>query len=130
LRPFVPLFTSPHLATIAGNYWPRKLDTARFPVRERLCRTAPEVQVLVKEQRPEGAPKGEIVLLHALLVAAQDDPLVPFEVFSHPSVTRNPAIRLLAADQGGHLGFLARGSPRFWLDETLLGWIQETGNIR
>ena len=56
-------------------------------------------------------------------VTAQDDPLVPFEIYQHEAFTTNPAITLLAPKHGGHLGFLSRRRPRFWLDETCLDWI-------
>jgi hypothetical protein len=31
LRPFVPLFRNPHLATIAGNFWRRPVSELRWP---------------------------------------------------------------------------------------------------
>ncbi|MGH9581575.1 MAG: YheT family hydrolase [Bryobacteraceae bacterium] len=58
-----------------------------------------------------------------LAIAAQDDPLVPFEVYGHPAFRRNPALDLLAPEHGGHLGFLSRRKPRFWLDGVALDWI-------
>lgn len=64
----------------------------------------------------------------ALLVQAQDDPLIPFEVYNHPAFSRNPCLRLVAAEHGGHLGFLSKTRPRFWLDEVLVEWIQEVRN--
>ncbi len=56
-------------------------------------------------------------------VTAQDDPLVPFEIYQHEAFKTNPAITLLAPKHGGHLGFLSRRRPRFWLDDTCLDWI-------
>ncbi len=58
----------------------------------------------------------------ALLVQAKDDPLIPFEVYDHPAFRSNPNLTLLAPDHGGHLGFLARGANRFWLDPIVVGW--------
>jgi hypothetical protein len=60
----------------------------------------------------------------ALVVHAKDDPLIPFEVYSIPAFERNPWIRLLAVDHGGHLGFLSRRKPRFWLDGIVVRWLQ------
>jgi predicted alpha/beta-fold hydrolase len=318
LRSFVPLFRNPHLLTIAGNYWRRRLDEHRFPVESRLIETEPGVQVLVHSQRPPGAPSAELILVHglegssgagyarslaqaaleagfaahrynmrscggtehlsgktlyhsgqtgdllafirqlkprapvflagfslggnvvlklagelgeaakdliagvsaisapidlgacvkqldrrsniiysrrfvsrlkeriqlkekltpglfqladlpavktiydfddrftapafgfgtadnyyatqssnqfldrirvpALLVQAKDDPLIPFEVYQHPSFSRNPYLRLLAVEHGGHLGFLSKARPRFWLDEVLLEWMEQVRN--
>lgn len=64
----------------------------------------------------------------ALLVQAKDDPLIPFDVYRHPAFDRNPNLRLLAVDHGGHLGFVSRTKPRFWLDQVLVQWISEVRN--
>jgi len=60
-----------------------------------------------------------------LLVQAKNDPMIPFELFSDPRLAGNPCIRLLAAEHGGHLGFISRHKPRFWLDPVIIGWITE-----
>jgi predicted alpha/beta-fold hydrolase len=62
------------------------------------------------------------VRVPALLLAAQDDPLVPFAVYGHPAIRENPFIQLLAPEHGGHVAFLARRTPRFWADEAILDW--------
>jgi predicted alpha/beta-fold hydrolase len=59
-----------------------------------------------------------------LMVQAKDDPLIPFEVFSHSAIAENPCIRLLAVEHGGHLGFLSDRFPRFWLDRVVLDFIE------
>ncbi len=319
LRPFDPFFKNPHLATIAGNYWSRPKSAERWPVESVLYQTEPYVQVLVHSQRPEGEPRGELILVHGLegssdagyarsmsyaaleagyvahrfnfrscggteklalsnyhsgqtsdvlyvarerkragglpiylagfslggnvvlklagesgdagrdllagvcavstpidlgacanalgkpqnyiyaqrflrrlkekirtryaqapetytlehlskirtiydfddyytarlfgfgtaenyyrtqssnqylekirvptlLVVAKDDPLVPFSVYDHPAFRENPHLRLVAVEHGGHLGFVARRRPRFWLDGLVMDWLQETGN--
>jgi predicted alpha/beta-fold hydrolase len=66
----------------------------------------------------------EHIRVPTLLVQAKDDPLIPFSTYNHPAFAQNPNLRLLTPDYGGHLGFLARHKPRFWLDETLLDWIE------
>jgi uncharacterized protein len=63
---FRPLFRNPHLQTIAAHLWRRHGEEARYPLRSRLYRTEPDVHVLVQSQRPEGAPLGEIVMVHGL----------------------------------------------------------------
>jgi predicted alpha/beta-fold hydrolase len=57
-----------------------------------------------------------------LLIQAKDDPLVPYEIFRN--LPPNPSIELLATEHGGHLGFLGKRPHRFWLDETIVAWIQ------
>lgn len=60
-----------------------------------------------------------------LLLQAKDDPMIPFEVFEKAGIERNPALRLVAVDHGGHLGFLARNGPRFWQDPFIVEWMTE-----
>lgn len=59
-----------------------------------------------------------------LLICAKDDPLVPYTLYSHPALESNPALSLLATEHGGHVGFLSRHKPRFWLDQASLEWIE------
>lgn len=59
-----------------------------------------------------------------LLITAQDDPLVPFSIYERSSGLRNnPSLQLVAPRHGGHLGFLSRRPPRFWVDTVILEWI-------
>jgi uncharacterized protein len=318
LRPFAPFFRNPHLLTIAGNYWRRKLDAQRFPVQPRAYETEPGVQVRVEYQAPEGQPVAHLILVHGLegsseagyarslaqaaleagcaahrfnmrscggtehlsgrtlyhsgqtsdllavirqlsggvpvflagfslggnvvlklagelgesasgliagvmaistpidlaacvrrldkpsnriyarrfvsrlkervrakerltpglfdlsglnqvqniyqfddrftaqafgfgsadnyyatqsanqfldrirvptlVVQAKDDPLIPFAIYDHPAFSTNPHLRLLATEHGGHLGFISRTKPRFWLDQVLVHWLLEVRN--
>lgn len=67
----------------------------------------------------------DAIRVPTLLVQAKDDPLIPFSVYDHPAFRTNPNLKLIAPEHGGHLGFIARGRPRFWLDPVLLEWIEE-----
>lgn len=58
-----------------------------------------------------------------LVVTAQDDPLVPFEMYRRKVFHENSALTLVAPRYGGHLGFLSRTRPRFWLDELITTWL-------
>jgi uncharacterized protein len=62
-----------------------------------------------------------------LLIQAKDDPMVPFADFESEQVRENPRIRMVAPEHGGHLGFLARGAQRFWVDVAILAWLEELG---
>ena len=64
----------------------------------------------------------------ALLIHAKDDPLVPFEVYKHPALAQNPNLQLLAPEHGGHVGFISKTPPRFWLDRVLLDWMSKVRN--
>lgn len=68
------------------------------------------------------------IRIPALVVQAKDDPLIPFQVYDHPAFRENPFLTLVAVEHGGHLGFIARNRPRFWLDGLVTGWLQEIGN--
>lgn len=63
-----------------------------------------------------------------LLIQAKDDPLIPFEIYEDPVVRNNPWIRLAAVEHGGHLGFVSRRKPRFWVDRVVLNWLAEMQN--
>jgi len=63
-----------------------------------------------------------------LVVQAKDDPLIPFAVYDHPAFAANPHLRLIATEHGGHLGFISRTKPRFWLDQVLVHWVLEVRN--
>jgi predicted alpha/beta-fold hydrolase len=71
----------------------------------------------------------ERIRIPALLVHAKDDPLVPFSSYEHPALHSNPHVRFLAVEHGGHLGFLARGRRRFWLDHLIRDWLIETRKL-
>jgi predicted alpha/beta-fold hydrolase len=58
-----------------------------------------------------------------LLLQAKDDTFVPFAIFQHPAIAANPMIELVVTEHGGHLGFLSRRQPRFWLNEPVLEFI-------
>jgi len=68
------------------------------------------------------------IRLPVLMVQSKDDPLIPFSIYETAEVRDNPWIRLVTPDAGGHLGFIAREKPRFWLDPLVCDWIQELRN--
>jgi len=53
-----------------------------------------------------------------LILAAQDDPFVPFASFKQPALHANPNITLEAPSHGGHCAFISRerGEARFWAE--------------
>ena len=65
------------------------------------------------------------IRIPALLVQAKDDPLIPFSVYDHPAFRENPCLTLVAVDHGGHLGFISRRRPRFWLDGLVMRWLND-----
>jgi uncharacterized protein len=62
-----------------------------------------------------------------LLITAQDDPFVPHEAIRAAGVERNPVIRFVEPEYGGHCGFVSRhgGRQRFWAEERIVSFCQE-----
>ena len=62
-----------------------------------------------------------------LIIAAQDDPVVPFAVFRYGALRGNPNITLLAPNHGGHCAFIASqaGNERFWSEARIVEFCRE-----
>ncbi|MEO8025957.1 MAG: alpha/beta fold hydrolase [Bryobacteraceae bacterium] len=58
-----------------------------------------------------------------LVIHAKDDPLIPYHIYDHPELASNPCIRFEPTEHGGHVGFIARNQPRFWLDNRIVAWL-------
>lgn len=63
----------------------------------------------------------DAIRVPATIIQSRDDTFIPFEIFGHPAIAGNPRITLIPTDHGGHLGFVSRQNPRFWVDQTVLG---------
>jgi predicted alpha/beta-fold hydrolase len=51
--------------------------------------------------------------------------LIPFSIYERQTAfCDNPNLELLAPKYGGHLGFLSKRAPRFWLDQTVIEWAE------
>lgn len=59
-----------------------------------------------------------------LLIHAKDDVLVPSGSYAHNAFRSNPFLRLITTEHGGHLGFLSRRAPRFWIDEAAIEFLR------
>ncbi|MCW5964456.1 MAG: alpha/beta fold hydrolase [Bryobacterales bacterium] len=64
------------------------------------------------------------VRIPMLLVHAADDPFIPIDLFQQPAVQQNEWIQFVRVPHGGHMGFLARRTPKFWLNELVLNWME------
>jgi predicted alpha/beta-fold hydrolase len=68
-----------------------------------------------------------------LIVAAHDDPLIPFSIFENASL-KNENVQLLATKYGGHAGYIHRSSERlpvldcFWAENRIAQYCQEVSN--
>ena len=93
------------------------LVTARFLQFSRCNRLlrAPSCRVVTKAIR-----------LPTLIITSKDDPFVPFEPFENPTITTNPNITLVAAENGGHCAFISQrgGAERFWAEARIVEYCQ------
>jgi uncharacterized protein len=57
-----------------------------------------------------------------LMITAQDDPFVPYELFVRANPGQNPAIRFVTPKRGGHCGFISNypGNERFWAEQRIV----------
>lgn len=57
-----------------------------------------------------------------LMITAQDDPFVPYDLFLRANPGRNPAINFLTPEHGGHCGFISKhsGAERFWAEQRIV----------
>ncbi len=60
-----------------------------------------------------------------LIITAQDDPFVPYSIFSDPALTANPNVRIIAPAHGGHCAFISRfpGERRHWAEAAIAGFL-------
>ncbi len=72
------------------------------------------------------------IAIPALILTAQDDPLVPFTPFRDPAIAANPHITLVAPRYGGHCGFFSRRSnsgDRFWAEARLVAFCSQHSQL-
>jgi uncharacterized protein len=61
-----------------------------------------------------------------LLIAAQDDPFVPYVSFLAARVAENSRVHFVTPERGGHCGFISKwsGTERFWAEERVVEFVQ------
>lgn len=67
------------------------------------------------------------VRIPMLMIHAADDPFIPIRLYDQPAVRDNPNIRFIPVSHGGHMGFVARTTPRFWVNEVIMQWAASIG---
>jgi uncharacterized protein len=69
----------------------------------------------------------ERIAVPTLILTAQDDPFIPYRIFSTPALGRNSSIHFIAPQYGGHCGFLQRsrlGEDVFWAENRLIEFMR------
>ena len=61
-----------------------------------------------------------------LMITAQDDPFVPYELFVRANPAQNQMIRFLTPKHGGHCGFISNysGDERFWAEQRIVDFCE------
>jgi hypothetical protein len=72
----------------------------------------------------------EKIAVPTIIITSQDDPFIPYSMFSLAAIHQNPHIRLAASRYGGHCGFLQQyrqDEDRFWVENRIIESIQISG---
>jgi predicted alpha/beta-fold hydrolase len=72
------------------------------------------------------------IAVPALVITAQDDPMVPHASVRRPELLGNPRITLLDPPHGGHCAFISRyggGPERFWAECRIVEFCKEHSKI-
>lgn len=66
-----------------------------------------------------------------LILAAQDDPIIPIASFRNPKIVGNPFITLVTPEHGGHCGFVSRnaGDERFWAEPRVVEFCTQHSEV-
>ena len=73
------------------------------------------------------------IAIPTLIITAQDDPFIPFDIFANPLVKENSFIQLLSPKHGGHCGFFQQHQPQedpFWAENRIVDWIEYQMNTQ
>ncbi|MDF0645114.1 MAG: alpha/beta fold hydrolase [Nitrospira sp.] len=63
------------------------------------------------------------IAVPTVIITAQDDPFIPYDMFDTAAIRENPKIRLIAPRHGGHCGFVQprrADEDRFWAENRII----------
>mgnify|MGYP003350873798 FL=1 len=66
------------------------------------------------------------IAVPALIITAQDDPFIPYSLFTGPELTGQRSIALLAPRHGGHCGFFSpshNGEDSYWAENRIVEFV-------
>ena len=71
------------------------------------------------------------IRVRTLIIAAQDDPFVPYDAVAATGARENPFVRFVAPAHGGHCAFISRheGHERFWAEARVVEFCAELANL-
>lgn len=68
------------------------------------------------------------IAVPTLIITAQDDPFIPYAMFTLAGIKHNPAITLLAPRHGGHCGFFQwsrNGEDAYWAENRIIEFLEQ-----
>lgn len=68
------------------------------------------------------------IAVPTLLITAQDDPFIPYSMFTVPLIQRHPQIHVVAPRHGGHCGFFQcghKGEDSYWAENRIVDFLRE-----
>lgn len=71
------------------------------------------------------APLMDRLLVPSLILAAEDDPFIPFHIYE--AARRSASIQFKGTRHGGHTAFLSRGRPLFWAEDQVVRFLAGLG---
>ena len=66
------------------------------------------------------------IAVPALIITAQDDPFIPYSLFTGRELIGNQSIALLAPRHGGHCGFFSlnhNGEDSYWAENRIVDFV-------
>jgi predicted alpha/beta-fold hydrolase len=66
------------------------------------------------------------IAVHTLIITAQDDPFIPYSMFTDPLIQRHPKIQVIAPRYGGHCGFFQwahNGEDPYWAENRIVDFL-------
>ena len=78
-------------------------------------------------RRASSRPYVGRIRIPTLIIHAKDDPFVPFEPLTDPSIAGNPFVLVMATDKGGHVAFVSAtpdDEDRFWAENRLVDFCE------
>jgi predicted alpha/beta-fold hydrolase len=69
----------------------------------------------------------DAVSVPTLIITAQDDPFIPYSMFTTPTIQQHETIRVVAPRYGGHCGFFHRsqnGEDSYWAENRIVDFLR------
>ena len=70
----------------------------------------------------------DFITVPTLIITSQDDPFIPYSMFTVPLIQCHPKIRVIALRHGGHCGFFHcthKGEDPYWAENRIVDFPQE-----